>query len=85
MQSYNKMECDRMFYWHLYFQPGGYSKPFPSYYILNGYQDIQFESITVRAIKEYDAYLKFVYNDYMTPPPEEQRVSNHMTEVYKIK
>jgi lipopolysaccharide cholinephosphotransferase len=82
MQSYNDKKCDRMFYWHLWFQRGAYIIPFPASFILNGYTDIQFEGVKVRAIKEYDAYLRFLFNDYMTLPPVEKRVSNHNTEVY---
>ncbi len=33
----------------------------------------EFESIKLRGIKEYDLYLKQLYGDYMTLPPEDKR------------
>jgi len=36
-----------------------------------------FEDISVIIPKDYDSYLKLLYGDYMTPPPEEGRVSQH--------
>ena len=36
-----------------------------------------FENIEVCIPNHYDAYLTRVYGDYMTPPPVDQRVSNH--------
>ena len=30
----------------------------------------------------YDEYLKAIYNDYMTLPPKEKRVSNHQYTAY---
>ena len=38
---------------------------------------LSFEEMTVLAPSEYDAYLRHAYGDYMTLPPEEQRVSHH--------
>lgn len=39
--------------------------------------EVPFEDTTVIIPKEYDAYLKLLYGDYMTPPPPEKRVSVH--------
>lgn len=36
-----------------------------------------FEGEEFLAIKEYDKYLRWLYDDYMTPPPEYKRKSNH--------
>ena len=38
----------------------------------------QFEDIEVNLPCEYDAYLTTAYGDYMTPPPEDQRVPLHI-------
>ncbi len=40
--------------------------------------DIQFEGHTFRAIEDYDRWLKAVYGDYMTPPPENKRVKHNL-------
>ena len=41
------------------------------------YTDLEFEGRPFRAIRAADTYLSAMYGDYMTLPPEEQRVSNH--------
>jgi len=38
---------------------------------------VRFEDMTVMIPEKYDAYLRQLYGDYMTPPPEEKRVTNH--------
>jgi len=38
---------------------------------------VPFEGMTVLIPEKYDAYLRQLYGDYMTPPPEEKRVTNH--------
>lgn len=46
--------------------------------------DLAFEGETFHATKEWDAYLKGLYGDYMTPPPESERTRKHAFEAYKI-
>ena len=44
---------------------------------------IPFEDIKVAAYKGYDEYLSCVFGDYMTPPPEDERISTHPFKAYK--
>lgn len=44
--------------------------------------EYEFEGYAFLGIKDYDKYLTQWYGDYMTPPPEDKRVSHHVTEVY---
>ena len=46
--------------------------------MLAEYMTTQFEDTNFPIIKEYDYYLKLVYGDYMTPPPEEERKPLHL-------
>ena len=39
---------------------------------------LMFEDIMIHVPKEYDKYLTRIYGDYMTLPPEEARVSDHI-------
>ena len=48
----------------------------------DGYEDVQFEGEMFKTLKEYDAYLKSIYGDYMKLPPEEKRVSHHSFKAY---
>lgn len=43
----------------------------------DGYCEMEFEGMKVRLPKNYDAYLRAVYGDYMIPPPIEERVTHH--------
>lgn len=43
---------------------------------------VDFENGKFRAYANYDEYLTNLYGDYMTPPPEEKRVSRHEIDVY---
>ncbi len=42
--------------------------------------EYQFEDTYFRSVKDYDGYLTRLYGDYMKLPPEEKRISNHVTE-----
>lgn len=44
---------------------------------------VEFEGEHFYTMANYETYLKNMYGDYMTPPPEEKRVSRHIIEVYK--
>lgn len=37
-----------------------------------------FEDIMIKIPRDYDDYLKLIYDDYMTLPPVEERISNHL-------
>jgi len=41
---------------------------------------MKFETLSVKAPANYDAWLTQVYGDYMTPPPENKRASTHGTQ-----
>lgn len=56
--------------------------PFPIIW-LNEYIDVEFEGHSFKAIKEYDAFLRNVYGDYMQLPPESQRVAHHFYKAYR--
>ena len=47
------------------------------------YMDIDFEGHSLRSIKAYDTYLKKLYGDYMTPPPEDKRISAHQYTAFR--
>ena len=49
---------------------------FPSS-IFDSYTELEFEGRKFMAVERYDEYLKLMYGDYMTPPPENQRVAKH--------
>lgn len=44
--------------------------------------DLEFEGDRFMAISKYDEYLKLLYGDYMTPPPESERVPKHEYTAY---
>lgn len=45
--------------------------------------ELDFENLKVKAPKHYDEILKGWYGDYMTMPPENQRVPSHQYKLYK--
>lgn len=51
--------------------------------LLKEFIDGDFEGRTYKIPKEYDKLLTMVYGDYMTPPPEAERVSHHKFEAYR--
>ena len=40
--------------------------------------DVPFENFTVKVPARYDEYLSQIYGDYMTPPPVDKQVTNHL-------
>lgn len=44
---------------------------------VSDYTNAPFEGVELMIMKGYDEFLRTVYGDYMTPPPEEQRVPKH--------
>ena len=44
--------------------------------------ELEFEGKKFSAIKNYDAYLKNLYGDYMQLPPEEKRITHHSFDAY---
>ena len=57
--------------------PWGNRERFPAAWIEQTVP-LQFEYLVVPAPAEYDSYLRHVYGDYMTLPPETARVSHHV-------
>ena len=52
--------------------------------IFLNYINVPFENYQFKSIKDYDAYLKIVYGDYMKLPPENERILKHNVEAYWI-
>ena len=50
--------------------------------IMSGYTELEFEGRNFMAISHYDEYLKIMYGDYMTMPPESERVPKHNYKAY---
>lgn len=46
--------------------------------------DLQFENLMLRAPKDYHKWLTFVYGDYMSLPPEDERKPHHFVEIFDI-
>lgn len=56
-------------------------KYLPNKYRINTMDDIEehiFEDTMFLITKEYDGFLKTIYGDYLTPPPEEERKPAHL-------
>lgn len=71
MRSYNQTETGFVGYAY-----SGYSgECFPKS-CFESYEDVSFEHLRVRKIKDHDSYLKALYGNYMELPPENKRV-NH--------
>lgn len=69
MRKYEKSGSDYIGFTHSHY---GLRERFPKV-IFEHYEDINFENLTVRKIKEHDTYLKQLFGDYMQLPPENQR------------
>ena len=51
---------------------------------VTGSIEMEFEGIKVRVSDKYDEWLTFVYGDYMSPPPESERVGHHYTDIFDM-
>ena len=53
--------------------------PFDTYPadLFEEFVDVEFEGKTFKAIRQYDAWLKVCYHDYMKLPPIDKRVGKH--------
>jgi len=49
-----------------------------------GGREVKFENLLVPIPSNADGYLKMAFGDYMTPPPENERVSQHATDIIDI-
>lgn len=45
--------------------------------VFENYVDLEFEGHKFKAPRDYDLYLKAIFGDYMTLPPESERVPHH--------
>lgn len=71
MQKYNDTDNDLVSYLYT-----GYTNAIFPKKIWQSYEDVDFEGIKSRKLKDHDTYLKLQYGDYMKLPPENKRV-NH--------
>ena len=54
--------------------------PRPYYFasrMFEEFTEYEFEGVAFTGVKDYDAYLKVLYGDYMQLPPEDQRENHH--------
>lgn len=54
---------------------------FPAKY-MNEFVKVDFEGHSFCVMKEYDAFLRAIYGDYMTPPPVSQQIPKHSYKTY---
>ena len=52
--------------------------------VFESFADAAFEGRIYKIPKEYDTWLRLMFGDYMTPPPEDQRVTTHIFEAYYL-
>lgn len=56
---------------------------FPAFFVEN-YIELEFEGQKYMCVKEYDAFLKLVYGNYMQFPPENERIPLHNYKSYYV-
>lgn len=61
----------------------GMKEVVPAEWFGNGIE-LEFEGMKVRGVKNYDAYLRHVYGNYMELPPVEKRVTHHETHIIDL-
>lgn len=81
LTSFNSQQTERVCIW--YGTPYMKFRYFPKE-LLDEYMDVDFEGIKTKIIKGYDVFLKMTYGDYMTFPPESERVPKHNYKAYYI-
>ncbi len=79
LTTYNQVETNRKMKIRLHGDP----LVFPAI-IMSEYTELEFEGKNFMAISHYDEYLKIMYGDYMTPPPEAERVPKHNFKAYYV-
>ena len=78
MQKYNDKNMS-----YVGFLPNkyGYKEVFPVDWFEN-LDTLEFEGHSLSVISDYQSYLSLLYGNYMQPPPEDKRVSNHVFTSY---
>lgn len=46
--------------------------------------EVPFEKVTMKIPRDYDSFLSIIYGDYMQPPAEDQRTTNHTYRAYRL-
>lgn len=78
MSKYEFGDCCSNLVYNIY----GSKAVFPTD-LFNDITYLDFENIKAAAFKDYDKYLKALFNNYMELPPEEERVTHHNFIAYK--
>lgn len=72
--KYNKLESNELYEQTMNIRFGYWVVPKSCF---EKFTDLKFEDDTFKCPENYDVYLRKVYGDYMTPPPEEKRAIGH--------
>ncbi len=81
MNKYNKIKTN---YLVTYSGVYGFKEIINKKYFDGGFTNHKFENCKFRILKDYDAYLRHYYNDYMKLPPVEKQVGHHRTGMIKF-